>query len=259
MLCIWNDNQTIILYNNLVLIHESLNHLFDNNPHVLRVSLCAWMEDSSRYADFVTNNQAKIRKKIKGTHNFESAQDLRAELETAYFLLQEKRFTLAYEPYNKEVGRGPDFAVTFKTHIIFNVEVTRLRRSVRKHDESGSPPFDPQYEGRRMADRVGSKLSQMLPGMMNLLVIMADHQRIGELDVDNVMNQLKQRAEQKDPHLFRRHSFRSAADFFKYYQRLSGILLRNPSNGETGINSILWLNNQAKHPLPAPICTILQR
>jgi len=242
-----------------MIIHETLNYLFDNNPHVLRVPLTTWMKDAPRFADFVTIHQAKIRKKIKSIRNFESSQDLRAELETAYLLLQEKRFALAYEPYNKEAGRGPDFAVTFKTHTIFNVEVTRMRHSIREHDESEPPLFDPQYEGRRLADNVSSKLSQMLPGMMNLLVIMADHQRIGELDVDKVMNQLKQRAEQKDSQLFRRHRFRSTADFFKYYQRLSGVLLRNPGNDKSGKSPILWLNNQTKHPLPAPICTILQR
>jgi len=69
-----------------------------------------------------------------------------------------------------------------------------------------------------MADSVSSKLSQMLPGMMNLLVIMADHQRIGELDVGQVMNQLKQRAEQKDPRLFRQH--RSATDILLSVQNL---------------------------------------
>lgn len=242
-----------------MIIHETLNYLFDNNPHVLRVPLTTWMKDTPRFADFVALHQAKIRKKIKSIHTFESSQDLRAELETAYLLLQEKRFTLAYEPYNKEVGRGPDFAVTFRTRLIFNVEVTRMRHSMREPDESEPPLFDPHYEGRRMAHSVSSKLSQMLPGMMNLLVIMADHHRIGELDVGQAMNQLKQRAEQKDPQLFRRHRFRGTADFFKYYQRLSGVLLRNPGSDETGKSPILWLNNQTKHPLPAPVCTILQR
>jgi hypothetical protein len=240
-----------------MIIHETLNYLFDNNPHILRVPLTTWMKDTPRFADFVTLHQAKIRKKIKSIRNFENAQDLRAELETAYLLLQEKRFDLAYEPYNKKAGRGPDFAVTFKTHTIFNVEVTRMRYSNREHDKSEPPLFDPEYEGRRLADNVSSKLSQMLPGMMNLLVIVADDQRIGELEVGKVMNQLKQRAEQKDSELFRRHNFRGTADFFNYYQRLSGVLLRNPGNDESGKSPILWLNNQTKHPLPAPICTIL--
>jgi hypothetical protein len=97
----------------------------------------------------------------------------------------------------------------------------------------------------------------MLPSMMNLLIIMADHQTICELDVGKVMNHLKQRAEQKEPQLFQRHSFRDTSDFFKYYQHLSDVLLRSTGHHETGKCPILWINNQTKHPLPTSICTIL--
>ena len=243
-----------------MVIHETLNYLFDNRPHVLAPHLTHWMSELPRFADFVETHRAKIRKKIRGSHSSDGFQDLRAELETAYLLLREKRFTLAYEPYGKGTRRGPDFAVTFRTRITFNVEVTRMRLSIRANNDAGEQPlFDPQYEGRRMAEIVGSKLSQMLPSMMNLLVIMADQQTMCELDVGQVMNQLKQRAEQKEPQLFQRHSFRDTSDFFKSYQRLSGVLLRSTGNHETGKCPILWLNNQTKHPLPAPICTILQR
>lgn len=203
--------------------------------------------------------ETRSEKKIRGSQSFDGFQDLRAELETAYLLLREKRFTLAYEPYGRGMGRGPDFAVTFRTRFTFNVEVTRMRISTRENDEDEQPLFDPQDEGRRMAEIVGSKLTQMIPGMMNLLVIMADHRAICELEVGKVMNHLKRRAEQKEPQLFQRHGFRDRSDFFKYYQRLSGVLLRSTANRETGKCPILWLNNQTKHPLPAPICTILQR
>jgi len=240
-------------------MHETLNYLFDNSPHVLASPLTHWMRESPRFAEFVETHRDKIRKKIRGIHRAGGFQDLRAELETAYLLLREKRFTLAYEPYGRGTGRGPDFAVTFRTRLTFNVEVRRLRISGRAH-EAGEPPlFDPQAEGRRMAEIVSSKLRQMLPSMMNLLVIMAEQQRICELELGQVMNQLKQRAEQKEPQLFRRHRFRNPADFFKYYQRLSGVLLTRTGQPDNGPCPILWLNPQTKHPLPGPICTILQR
>jgi hypothetical protein len=252
--------QGIILYNGAMVIQETLNYLFDHRPHVLAPPLTHWMSELPRFADFVQTHRDKIRKKIRGSPSADGFQDLRAELETAYLLLRERRFTLAYEPYGQGTGRGPDFAVTFRTRLTFNVEVRRMRLSIRENNDVGEPPlFDPQAEGRRLADIVGSKLSQMLPGMMNLLVIMADDQTMCELEVGQVMNQFKQRAEQKEPQLFQRHSFRDKSDFFKSYQRLSGVLLRSTGQQESGKCPILWLNNQTKHPLPAPICTILQR
>jgi hypothetical protein len=240
-------------------IAETLNYLFDHTPHRLAPALTRWMTESPRFVDFVESYRDKIRKKIRTIPNSEGFQDLQAELETAYLLLQEKRFVLAYEPYGRGTGRGPDFAVTFRTRIIFNVEVTRMRISSRADDKDEPPLFDHQYEGNRLADSVCSKLGQMLPSMMNLLVIVADHGAMCELEVGKVMLRLKQRAEQKEPHLFKRHGFRDASDFFKHYQRLGGILLRSAGAAETGKCPILWLNNQTKHPLPTPVCTILQR
>ena len=242
-----------------MVIQETLNYLFDHKPHLLAPHLTPWMSELPRFADFVAAHRDKIRKKIRGSHSADGLQDLRAELETAYLFLHEKRFTLAYEPYGKGTGRGPDFAVTFRTRLTFNVEVTRMRLSIREQDAGEPPLFDPQAEGRRLAEIVGSKLSQMLPGMMNLLVIVADQPALCELEVGQVMNQLKERAEQKEARLFQRHSFRHTADFFKYYQRLSGVWLRSTGQHETGKCPVLWLNNQTKHPLPAPVCTILQR
>jgi hypothetical protein len=242
-----------------VTIQEILNYLFDNTPPVLSPHLARWLDESPRFTAFVETHRDKIRKKVRTIQSSESFHDLLAELETAYFLLQEKRFTLAYEPYGKGTGRGPDFAVTFRTHTTFNVEVTRMRISSQESDKGEPPPFDHQYESNRLADTVCSKLGQSLPSMMNLLVIMADHPAMCELDISKAMTRLKQRAEQKEPHLFKRHGFRDPSDFFKHYQRLSGVLLRSRGDQETGKCPILWINNQAKHSLPAPVCTILQR
>lgn len=134
-----------------------------------------------------------------------------------------------------------------------------MRRSSQGNGRGEPALFDHQYESSRLGDTVGGKLSQMLPSMMNLLVIMADHEETCELDLGKAMTRLKQRAEQKDPQLFKRYNFRDVSDFFKHYQRLSGVLVRSTGSYETGKCPVLWLNNQTKHPLPAPICTILQR
>lgn len=246
-----------------VAIPETLDYLFDSKPHILLPTLAQWMSESSRFALFMETNRDKIRKKIRTLPDTESAYDLQAELQTAYWLLGEKRFVLGYEPYGKGTGRGPDFAVTFKTNLIFNVEVTRLRFSSQENNTGQEgvelPALDHQYQSRRLAEIVSSKLHQTLPSMMNLLVIVADDSAIRDLELDKVMLGLKQRAEQKDPHLFKRHDFRDSSDFFKHYQRLSGVLLRSAAGQEPGKCPLLWLNNQAKHPLPGPISTVLRR
>jgi hypothetical protein len=241
-------------------VDKLLAYLFDNTPHLLAAPLADRLNQSPRFLTFVETYRDKIRKKIRSTPDAEGFRDLWAELEIVWWLLQERRFSVEYEPYNRRTSRGPDFLVAFKTNTTFNVEVTRMRFLERKQDSPDQPlaNLDLPYLAIRLSEIVGSKLGQMLPGMVNLLVIIADSQAICDLDLDKAMRHLKLRAEQKDPILFARHDFRSASDFFKYYQRFSGLLVRGQEASEPRQCSVLWLNNQAKHIIPANIRTVLK-
>jgi hypothetical protein len=220
-------------------VHPLVAYLFDHRSHSLLSSVSDWLAASPRFAAFAETYKDKIRKKIRRLKGDEAALDLRAELETAYLLLAEKRFEVSFEPYAVEKGRGPDFAVTWRTTLTFNVEVTRLRST------SGD------LEGK-LLDVVCEKFGQMLPGMINVLVVEGSGLDAA-LDVGSVMQRLKLSAEKRDPSLYARQGFRSPADFFKGYERLSGLLLRP---GEGGA-SILWNNPQARHDLPAKVRSLL--
>jgi hypothetical protein len=95
-------------------------------------------------------------------------KDLRAELETALWLLREKRFTLEYEKYAASKQRGPDFTVTFKTHTLFNVEVRRIRSA--KLDDA-----DVEARIGKLMAALCDKVRQMPPSIVNLLWLVAEH------------------------------------------------------------------------------------
>jgi hypothetical protein len=236
---------------------QLLAYLFDDKPHRLTTPLANWINASRRYKEFAHEYRDKIRKKIRITNSDSAVLDLTAELETAYQLLQQKKFNVVYEPYGSEKGRGPDFAVTFKSQT-FNIEVTRIDPS---HMElSGSPPaYDPQQAAIRLMDTICDKLGQMRPGMSNLLLIVTDSTFYAALDVEQAMVELKDRVERKEEGLFGRYRYEKPADFFKYYLRLSAIFTRTPAAKQSKIESALWLNNQAKHPLIGRRQTLLQR
>lgn len=241
---------------------QLLDYLFDDNPHphththLLAPPMSRWIGSSRRFKAFATTYRDKIRKKIRITQGTAGIQDLEAELETACWLLQDRRFTLAYEPYGSQKTRGPDFAITFKS-TTFNVEVTRIRST--ETEPAATPPLDPQHTAARLIDTVCDKLGQMRPGMINVLVVVTDGDFIRALDLYQAMARLKERAERQDPNLFSRHRFASTAAFFKLYLRLSAGLVRTPANQDGTTHSLLWTNNQARHALPGPIRTILQR
>ena len=121
------------------------------------------------------------------------------------------------------------------------------------------PWLEPQQVSSRLMDTVCDKLGQMRPGMINVLIVVTDGDIARVLDINQAMARLKERAERKEAGLFGRYGFVNTAGFFKYYLRLSGVLVRTAAKQDETAHSILWANNQAKHSIPGPIRTILQR
>jgi hypothetical protein len=167
-------------------------------------------------------------------------------LETAYLQLNERAFSLVYEPTPGGRTRGPDFAVMFTTSMTFMVEVTRLRGS------EGS------FSGEDLADTICSKLGQMQSQQSNIMVVGIGSTGLTPEGLRAIMLNLQQRAEHNDPTVVQRHGFRERADFFRHYQRLSEMLVRS-SDLQKDNSLIPWVNPQAKYPLPSKVRTALYR
>ena len=226
-------------------LDDLLNDIFDSKKPAFYPEFEGWVRGSRRFRAFASSYSTKIRAKLKNADGDNGLKDLRAELETAALLLREERFTLEYEKYAASKQRGPDFTVTFKTHIPFNVEVRRLR-SVELDDGNTDAPT-----GKLMAvlcDKVG----QMPPSIINLLWLTAERE-ISEADLTHAVMTLRQLAERKTEDFFTRRGFESAASFLKQYHRLSGIVLH-----QSGAN-VVWLNALAKHKTPPEVVTAIQR
>ncbi len=110
-----------------MVVDELLRHVFGDIAPALAAQCEEWIISSRRFKAFVEMYRDKIRKKLRNVRDEEGYRDLQAELATAHLLLQERRFAVEYEPLGIGKQRGPDFAVIFKSHLRFNVEVTRLR------------------------------------------------------------------------------------------------------------------------------------
>lgn len=233
-----------------MLIDEMLTYLFDGQSHLLAEPMGEWLKSSRRFTAFVTSFRDKIRKKLRVTRDQETLYDLRLELETAYRLLQEKTLSVVYEPEHSGPGRSPDFAVTYTTSLTFMVEVTRLRAVSSENDLS--------QESERLADAICSKLRQFLAQRCNVLIVGVDALTLTQSDLQSLMLRIQQRAERSDTAVWQRYGFRERADFFQGYQRLSEVLVR-PSQLQTNEPAVVWVNPQARHPLPSKVQTALHR
>lgn len=231
-----------------MLIKDLHTYLFDGQPHVLAASIESWLSSSRRFVTFVSDARDKIRKKIRVTQDQETLLDLRLELETAYRLLEEKSFSLAYEPPCGQ-GRCPDFAVSFTTSMTFMVEVTWLRTI---QVGTLAPESDP------LTDAICSKLGQLLPQQSNVLIIGVPVLFLTPKELHAMMLRLQQRAERNDPTFWQRYRFRDRADFFNHYQLLSEVILRE-AQLEADKPIVPWVNPQGKYPLPSKVRTALYR
>ena len=213
---------------------DLIAYIFEGQRHFLSAELLQWMDASARFTAFVETYRDKIRKKIRVTREAESTLDVRGELEVAYGLLNDRRLAVAYEPYASAKTRGPDFAVTYRTNLVFNLEVARIRM-----EESRADGADLARKTERI---LLGKLGQMQPGKANLLVIHEREELARSLDLDRLMHSVKTRAEGKDPAFYAASRYTSPAAFYKDFLHLSGILLWSAGPQ-------LWVNKQARPDL----------
>jgi len=241
-----------------MLIDELLSYLFDGKSHLLAALMATWLTSSRRFTAFVNTHHTKIRKKLRTAQGQENLRDLQLELETAYLLLRERSLSLAYESQHPDLGRSPDFAVSFTTSLVFMVEVTRLRAAQSKPAPGITETPSGTLSNDRFTDMLCSKLGQLLPQRSNLLLVGVEASSLVDYDLRATMLRIQQRAEGNDLTIIQKHGFRDRSDFFSHYQKLSGVLMRGiPLQASETV--IIWDNPQAKYPLPGKVRTALER
>lgn len=207
-------------------------HIASRLKPSVQSELGRWLEGNSRFRDFITVHQDKVRKKLSGSDDEERRQDVRAELLVAYLLLTDRRFELAFEAYG--AGRvGPDFTVTFRANQRFNLEVTRVQAT----GDVDTP---------RLANVIASKLRQLPAESANALVIVTHGLSVTEESVETANRLLKQHNDQNDEAFFTRRGFKSARDFYAQYLRLSGVFMIDEV-----VTTHYVANREARRPLPA--------
>jgi hypothetical protein len=206
----------------------------------LQSELGHWLEDSSRFRDFVIAHQDKVRKKLS-TSDEESRLDVRAELRVAYLILAERRFELSFEAYGAR-RLGPDLTVTFRTNQRFNLEVTRLRATGDVANEEAGAGV------ARLANVVCGKLRQLPGDVPNALVITTRGLTLSEESLAAATRQLKLHADQKDDAFFARRGLKTARDFYAQYLHLGGIFGLDEATAPP--SAVFSTNREARHPLP---------
>jgi hypothetical protein len=200
----------------------------------LQSELGHWLESSSRFRDFVTVHQDKVRKKLNGAQGEETRLDVRAELLVGYLALAHRRFEIAFEAYGSHRA-GPDLTVTYRSNQRFNLEVTRLRTT-----------DDPTVG--RLAEVIRGKLRQLPSDLPNGLVITTRGLSLTEAHLVAATRLLKMHNDSGDDAFFARSGFAGARDFYARYLHLGGIFVLDET--DQGVRTIFSANREARRPLP---------
>lgn len=198
----------------------------------LEALLGPWFDRSKRFVAFAEAHRDKIRRKLRTATEPGARDDVLAELETAFRLLDDRRIELAFEAYGSG-RRGPDFTVTFRAAHRFNLEVTRPRMS--------GESVDPEA---LIGRAVLAKVRQFPTGVANALLIATPVAQSPD-QVALTMRTLKQRADGGDGAYF---SARGMAldEFQAHHRRMSALFVA----GETAPGVFAWLNPEARLSLP---------
>jgi hypothetical protein len=199
----------------------------------LEGELGEWLSASSRFAAFVEAHRDKIRKKLRVASDQDARGDVRAELETAFLLLADRRIELAFEAYGSG-RRGPDFTVTFRAAHRFNLEVTRPRPRIGEADRSTA-----------IANALLGKLRQFPADAPNALLV-ATGLAASDDEVGATLRTLKIRADRGDETFFAGRGL-SLSQFQSAYRRLAVLMVANAQ----GPGAFAWSNPEARRPLPA--------
>lgn len=206
-----------------------VDYVTDGSADPLADELAGWLADSPRFRAFADAHRDKIRKKLRSATDADGRLDVRTELRVAHLLLADRRIELAFEPAGSTRG-GPDFAVSFRTHPAFNLEVTRLRTAPDSDD---------------LGRVVLAKLRQLPASSANVLLVNVDASVPLEL-LAGAAQELRSRADASDPVLLERGRFEDRRDFYRRFLRLGAVIAWSEEA------ATIWRNASARIAVPEP-------
>lgn len=215
-------------------VERLVQHLLESVDDRLMIEeLGAWLSGSPRFRGFVDVHRDKIRKKLRTAKDEAARADVRAELAVARSLLDDRRIELGFEPRGSTRG-GPDFALTYRGHHAFDLEVTRPRH-----------PLDREGLGATLL----VKLRQLPPSVANVILIVGPNAAALPVDVGTAVRAIRARADAKDEPYFARRSFASTRQFYDRFLRLGAVLVWNASPDDLP-RTTLWRNGSARIAVP---------
>lgn len=325
------------------------SYIVEGRAHAGIVAFKSWIDSSENYYRFVSENSDKIRRKFRGAKTDEDLIDVIYELELAFNMVCTDGYEVEYEKYGHKIGRSPDFTVTSRSGMKFNIEVKRIREGaigvkynnliddiveqihpiqsmlafsvtvedfdlnqdfvnrfevartailnfikdkIRLEDKrlsldetvsyelpgfedeisiilskpkgkldhnktsyhGGSfPIFYTQKESNKFGDAIFEKVGQMVPGSINIIVIVSNSSTHEKEDFQDAILSIKELVRDRNESFFVKKGFRDINDFLSQAENLSGVLFKSSWSSLSNPGNYLWCNQNASLKIPDEI------
>ena len=204
-----------------------------------------WCEASRPFLAFAEEHATKIRRKVRQAGTPDETLALLGELAVAAAFLSDARFGVRYEPQKAGGERSPDLQAVFKGHTVLNVEVTRLR---------GAGALDEAGLALRLARVLCDKIGQFPGGALNLLLILLPEGVTAP--VAEAVRLLDRFPDGPGAAVLRAEGVTA---FRRGRPRLGAVATAEWSEAGGLRVGELWLNRQARQPLPPELLRVVER
>lgn len=121
------------------------------------------------------------------------------------------------------------------------------------------PIFITGKEFRKFGDTIFDKLGQMVPGLINLLVIISTSTAHDRWHLNDSIYSINNLLRKDDIDFFIQKGFQGKEDFLRHVKSLSAVLFRSTWVGQGKDRNALWCNDQADQKVPERIKQYLKK
>lgn len=209
-----------------------------------------WMEDVVATISMVPSNLgfSLDMTHIDGTLNFLTQIETKKE-EILHFIentIRKEDTILRSGSSSEHLIPGPD------ENFILHLTKLKYRKEagLTSYHMAVEPLFYTQKEPYKFADAIFEKLTQMVPGMLNVLVCSTTSSTHEREDLTYAIRSINSLMEKKDDDFFARKGFNDISGFLDHAKYLSGILFKGIWFNVSQPPNLLWCNSEAEHQIP---------
>jgi len=135
--------------------------------------------------------------------------------------------------------------------VLHLTKLKKIKTGLATYLTGVEPLFYSQKEPYKFSNTIFEKLTQMVPGMINVIICSTTSSTHEREDLPYAIKSINDLIKKKDNDFFLRNNFEGISDFLDHTKHLSAILFKSIWFNASHPPNSLWCNSHAEHKVPA--------